>query len=95
MMIPMHIATDRFSLRCNVILFFLLTVVVCQLTASGASASADRVPALQIDNEDSIVFIGNTFAERMHLFGYFETFLYSKFPNHQLRIRNMGSSEKE
>ncbi len=48
-----------------------------------------------VGENDSIVFLGNTFAERMQLFGYFETFLHSRFPDHHLRIRNMGWSADE
>lgn len=50
---------------------------------------------LQVNEGERIVIIGNTFAERMHLFGYFETFLYSKFPDHKLTIRNLGWSADE
>ncbi len=58
---------------------------------SGDSGSA----SLEIVQGDSIVFIGNTFAERMHLFGYFEALLHSKYPDHRLKIRNMGWSGDE
>ncbi|MDA7895947.1 hypothetical protein N9B02_05770, partial [Akkermansiaceae bacterium] len=47
---------------------------------------------LRIRKGDSIVILGNTFAERMQLFGYFEVFLHSRFPDHNLRVRNMGWS---
>ena len=50
---------------------------------------------LKLGREDSVVFIGNTFAERMHLFGYFETLLHAKFPDHELKVRNMGWSADE
>lgn len=50
---------------------------------------------LRIKKEDSIVILGNTFAERMQLFGYFEVFLHSRFPDHNLRVRNMGWSADE
>ena len=58
-------------------------------------AAKAESPALRIVSGDSIVFIGNTFAERMGLFGYFEMFLHSKYPHHQLKIRNMGWSADE
>ena len=45
---------------------------------------------LEVEKNDRIVILGNTFAERMRLFGYFEAFLHSRFPDHQLTIRNMG-----
>ena len=50
---------------------------------------------LQLKKGESVVFIGNTFAERMHLFGYFETLLHSSYPDHQLKVRNMGWSGDE
>ncbi|MFP6872698.1 MAG: PVC-type heme-binding CxxCH protein [Verrucomicrobiales bacterium] len=50
---------------------------------------------LTVQKGDSIVIIGNTFAERMQLFGYFETFLHCRFPGHRLRVRNMGWSADE
>ncbi|MEM7369534.1 MAG: PVC-type heme-binding CxxCH protein [Bacteroidota bacterium] len=45
---------------------------------------------LRILPEDKLVFIGNTYIERSFLFGFFETYLHSLFPNHKLRIRNMS-----
>ena len=54
-----------------------------------------RAEPLRVEKGDSIVILGNTFAERMQLFGYFETFLHSRFPDHQLRVRNMGWSADE
>jgi glucose/arabinose dehydrogenase len=51
--------------------------------------------ALTVQKNDCIIILGNTFAERQHLFGYFETFLHSRFPDHQLRVRNMGWSADE
>ena len=50
---------------------------------------------LEIRKNDHIIILGNSFAERMHLFDYFETFLHSRFPDHQLCIRNMGWSADE
>ena len=50
---------------------------------------------LTVQKGDSIVIIGNTFAERMQLYGYFETFLHCRFPGHRLRVRNMGWSADE
>ncbi len=45
---------------------------------------------LDVKPKSSIVFIGNTFIDRLQLFGHFETFLHCQFPSHQLKIRNMG-----
>ena len=38
-----------------------------------------RAEPLRVEKRDSIVILGNTSAERMQLFGYFETFLHSRF----------------
>ncbi|MDA2924972.1 GDSL-type esterase/lipase family protein, partial [Acidobacteria bacterium AH-259-L09] len=69
------------------------------LLLSGAALSCGWIGSgrqeLELKKGDSVVFIGNTFAERMHLFGYFETFLHSKYPGHQLKVRNMGWSGDE
>ncbi|MFP6900768.1 MAG: SGNH/GDSL hydrolase family protein, partial [Opitutales bacterium] len=59
------------------------------LCASGFLSSA-WASDLEVRENDSIVIIGNTFADRMHLFGYFETFLHCRFPEHRLRVRNLG-----
>jgi hypothetical protein len=65
------------------------------VSMAAPTARTVRAESLQVNEGESIVIIGNTFAERMHLFGYFETFLHSKFPQHKLKIRNMGWSADE
>lgn len=42
-----------------------------------------------------IVFIGNTFADRMQYYGYFEAALHNNFPSNHLVIRNLGWSADE
>ena len=42
-----------------------------------------------------IVFVGNTFAERLQYYNYFETFLYKSFPDRNLTVRNLGWSADE
>lgn len=42
-----------------------------------------------------IVFIGNTFAERLQNYNYFEPLLYSSFPDRNLVVRNLGWSADE
>lgn len=39
---------------------------------------------------ERIAFVGNSLAERMSLFGHFETFLHSRFPERELVVRNFG-----
>ncbi len=66
------------------------------LFASTADQS-DRapLPAFTLTAGDHVLFVGNTFAERMALHGYFETFLHSAFPDAELTIRNLGWSGDE
>lgn len=42
-----------------------------------------------------IVIIGNTFAERLQHYNYFEPLLYKSFPEYNLVVRNMGWSADE
>lgn len=42
-----------------------------------------------------IVLLGNTFADRMRHYGYFEALLQQSFPDRQLSLRNMGWSADE
>ena len=51
--------------------------------------------ALELREGDRIAVVGNTFAERMQLFGWFETFLHARHPTHSLIVRNMGWSGDE
>jgi glucose/arabinose dehydrogenase/plastocyanin len=68
----------------------MLVLVAVLVAGSGLAARP-----LQIHKGESIVILGNTFAERMQLFGYFETFLHCRFSDHRLRVRNMGWSADE
>jgi putative heme-binding domain-containing protein len=45
---------------------------------------------LDLRKGDRIVFMGDTFAERAGLFGYFETLLQARFPELKLTFRNLG-----
>ena len=79
---------------------FRIGMLLTALVAIGlvGACSWMRVPSsgpLKLRKHDTIVFIGNTFAERMHLFGYFETLLHARFPDQQLKVRNMGWSADE
>lgn len=53
---------------------------------------ADVPGALPLRRGDRIVVIGNTFAERMALFGHFETALSARYPDHRFTFRNLGWS---
>jgi glucose/arabinose dehydrogenase len=52
-------------------------------------------PLLTLNRGDRVVILGNTFAERMQYFGHFETLLHSRFPDHELVVRNLGYSGDE
>ncbi len=70
-------------------------VCVCSAITLLLVASTVQAGDLKIKENDRIVILGNTFAERMHLFGYFETFLHSRFPEHRLRIRYLAWPAEE
>lgn len=50
---------------------------------------------LELTKGERIAFVGNSTAERMNLFGYFETLLQSRFPEKELVIRNFGRPADE
>jgi len=45
---------------------------------------------LELTDGERIAFIGNSTAERMNLFGHFETLLHERFPNKKLVVRNFA-----
>ena len=59
-----------------------------------ATATADDAP-FEFQQGDRVVFLGNTFAERMRQFSYFETLLLERFPDKELTFRNLGWSADE
>lgn len=71
-----------------------LIILLC-IWLSSISASAQTQIKLSIQPNDHIVFIGNTFAERMQHFGYFETLFHLQYPESKLQFRNMGWSADE
>src|SRR4051794_7445385 len=76
----------------------ILPVVALLLVLSPAVQSADEVkPAapFEIKPGDHICIIGNALAERMQHDGWLETYLHSRFPTHDLTIRNLGFSGDE
>ena len=50
---------------------------------------ASKVP-LEFLKGERIALVGNSTAERMNLFGHFETLLHSRFPDKELVFRNFG-----
>ncbi|WP_298859728.1 PVC-type heme-binding CxxCH protein [uncultured Gimesia sp.] len=76
-----------------------LKIGLCLISATILILSNREVQAdqqyLKLNPQDHVVFIGNTFAERMQNAGYFETLLHSRFPDKQLVVRNLGWSADE
>lgn len=79
-----------------IILLFIYTASHAQTEDLESFTPKDGL-VYQLDPEQNsnIVFIGNTFAVRLQDFNYFETLLYKSFPEHNLRVRNLGWSADE
>lgn len=69
------------------------------LSAIGLSlalvVTASAEAPLTVNPGDKIVLIGNTLAERMTMFGHYETRLHARYPEHKLVFRNLGWSADE
>jgi putative heme-binding domain-containing protein len=63
--------------------------------AALGTAAQNEPPKLRLEKGDRICIIGNTLAERMQHDGWLETFLQSRFPAHELVVRNLGYSGDE
>ena len=59
-----------------------------------ADLPASTLP-LQFIKGERIALVGNSTAERMNLFGHFETLLHARFPEKQLVFRNFGRPADE
>ncbi|MDZ4686090.1 MAG: SGNH/GDSL hydrolase family protein, partial [Planctomycetaceae bacterium] len=68
-----------------------LLVGLCLIVPSFVAA-ADK---LELQKGDHICLVGNTLAERMQHFGWLETLLVARFPEHDLTFRNLGYSADE
>ncbi len=68
-----------------------LKYAIYQKTAPRAE-STQAIPTtlpLKLNKGDRIAFIGNTLLERSRHFGFFESLLHLRYPDHQLVIRNL------
>jgi hypothetical protein len=63
------------------------------LLAAASLQAAD--PQVKLEKGDHVILVGNTLAERMQYFGHFETLLHSRFPEHNLYVRDLGWSADE
>ncbi len=59
------------------------------------SATLAHAGPLVLKKGDHISLVGNTLAERMQHHGYLETYLHTRFPQHDLAFRNLGFSGDE
>ncbi|MFT3881897.1 MAG: GDSL-type esterase/lipase family protein [Gemmatales bacterium] len=65
-------------------------VVLSFVTLWTAAAQPATPPRLELKPGDHVCIIGNTTADRMQYFGWMETLLHSRFPEHHLTVRNLG-----
>lgn len=69
---------------------FLLYISICFCSRFSA-----RAQSFNPQKQHRIILLGNTFADRMRHYGYFETLLQKNFQGKALRVRNMGWSADE
>ncbi len=74
---------------------FLLAVIFLSVAFAKPVSGQAPNPGFAPKNGDRIILLGNTFADRMRHYGYFETLLQKNFPGKQLTMRNMGWSADE
>ncbi len=67
----------------------LFLFVVAGIAATRGTA-AEAKPQLELQPHDRIALVGNGLAERMRLYGNFEALLHTRFPEHELVVRNFG-----
>ncbi|MDX1948538.1 MAG: HEAT repeat domain-containing protein [Pirellulaceae bacterium] len=75
--------------RCWIVLLTAGFAGLLQIVAPAAEPQLDLKPG------DRVVLVGGTLTERMQQFGHFEALLYSRFPKHDLVVRNLGWSADE
>ena len=71
----------------------LVWTTACVVTALfGSSVSACDAAELAFHNGDHVAIVGNTFADQMRKYGYFETLLQYRHVGFQLSVRNFGKA---
>jgi glucose/arabinose dehydrogenase/lysophospholipase L1-like esterase len=73
----------------------LAAALCCLLAGAREISAAAPSTLLSLQPGDHVVIVGNTLAERMQYFGWFETLLHHRFPEHRLVVRNLGWSADE
>jgi putative heme-binding domain-containing protein len=69
--------------------------IVALLNSSGQTTDKNTPHKLTLRKGDRIAIIGNTLAERMQHDGWLEAYLHTRFPEHDLSVRNLGFSGDE
>ena len=67
-------------------------VLSCALVFVAESAATAQQLKLELKKDDHIAVIGNTLADRLQHFGHLEAMLHSRFPEHNLVVRDLGFS---
>lgn len=75
-----------------ILALFLAAWWITPLHADGSFDPIDANAKLDLKKGDRIVIMGDAFAERAALHGYFETMFHVRFPELQLTFRNLGYS---
>ena len=70
-------------------------VLVLAALLAGPAAAQEGAAPFRIERGDRVVFVGNTFAERLQLFPHFEALLTTLQPDDSLTFRNLGWSADE
>lgn len=74
----------------------LVTLLTCGLIMyTNVAWGQALLPPLVLQPDSRVILLGNTFADRMRHYGYFEMVLQRQFPGRRLTLRNMGWSADE
>jgi len=79
------------KLHYRILLFIVLPLMAGALVTACSDKGIDFKPK----KGQRIVILGNTFAERLQYYNYFEPLLYKSFPDLNLTVRNLGWSADE
>src|SRR5215813_772883 len=88
-----HVEQPRIGRRLAVL--SLLALLLQSVPPAPAGEPKPAGPLLEVRPGDHISLIGGTLADRMQHDGWLETYLQSRFPKHELVVRNLGFSGDE
>src|SRR5438105_15778419 len=71
------------------------TMLSCAFALSLSTLGAFAAEPFDLKQGDHIGIIGNTLADRMQHDGWLESYLQTRFPKHNLVVRNLGFSGDE